>query len=211
MAKLTLQQVSSILGKSAITKLNPATAVATTGIQAGKAISKEVFGYDFVGLVIKIVIFFTVAYLAEIYIRAKIEIEKVIKDPDKQVAVGSAFFGLAGIAFNYLYQNFKTDKEDPEKIDPVSSDFWSNEKIDQLFSEKGFHGFNYWSMIKIIAILLVIAEFSQYLKMNKALRAKTSSFTIGIFTLIIIALGLTTIPELIKRVKGTDFNLEAMR
>ena len=52
MAKLTLQQVSSILGKSAITKLNPATAVATTGLQAGKAVSKEIFGYDFVGLIV---------------------------------------------------------------------------------------------------------------------------------------------------------------
>jgi len=61
MAKLTLQQVSSILGKSAITKLNPASAVATTGIKAGKQVSKEVFGYDFVGLVMKIVVFFAVS------------------------------------------------------------------------------------------------------------------------------------------------------
>ena len=54
MAKLTLQQVSSLLSKQAITKLNPTTAVASTGIQTGKQISKEIFGYDFVGLIIKL-------------------------------------------------------------------------------------------------------------------------------------------------------------
>ena len=54
MAKLTLQQVSNILGKSAITKLNPATAISTTGLQAGKQVSKERFGYDFVGLILKL-------------------------------------------------------------------------------------------------------------------------------------------------------------
>ena len=59
MAKLTLQEVSSILGKSA-TKLNPATAIAGGSIKAGKAVSKEMFGYDFVGLLMKIVVFFAV-------------------------------------------------------------------------------------------------------------------------------------------------------
>ena len=51
----------------------------------------------------------------------------------------------------------------------------------------------------------------RYLNQNKALGGKSSPMTIGIFTLIIVALGLTTIPELIQRVKGTDFNLEALR
>ena len=49
MAKLTLQQVSSILGKGAIAKLNPTTAVASGAIQAGKTASKEILGYDFAG------------------------------------------------------------------------------------------------------------------------------------------------------------------
>jgi hypothetical protein len=40
MAKLTLQQVSGILGKGVITKLNPASAVASGAIQVGKTASK---------------------------------------------------------------------------------------------------------------------------------------------------------------------------
>ena len=63
MATLTLQQVSKLLSKQAITKLNPASAVASTGIQAGKQVSKEIFGYDFVGLILKLVVFYGVALI----------------------------------------------------------------------------------------------------------------------------------------------------
>ncbi|MEO2147959.1 MAG: hypothetical protein ABGW56_02760 [Flavobacteriaceae bacterium] len=233
MAKLTLQEVSSILGKSA-TKLNPATAIAGGSIKAGKAVSKEMFGYDFVGLLMKIVVFFAVSYLAEIFIRGKIAVEEVLTgtiekvEAGKIVGEGGVFLGsssIAGMVFSYLYKS-TTGQEynwidttpldtstDNNKSNSKSglSNFWSNEKIKQLFSEQGFHGLNYWSVIKIIVILLVIAEFSQYLKMNKNLGGKSSSFTIAIFTLIIVVLGLTTVPELVKRIKTTDFNLEALR
>ena len=233
MAKLTLQEVSNILGKSA-TKLNPATAIAGGSIKAGKAVSKEMFGYDFVGLLMKIVVFFAVSYLAEIFIRGKIAVEEVITgtiekvEAGKIVGEGGVFLGsssIAGMVFSYLYKS-TTGQEynwiDTTPLDTSTDDnksnsksgfsnFWSNEKIKQLFSEQGFHGLNYWSVIKIIVILLVIAEFSQYLKMNKNLGGKSSSFTIAIFTLIIVVLGLTTVPELVKRIKTTDFNLEALR
>ena len=233
MAKLTLQEVSNILGKSA-TKLNPATAIAGGSIKAGKAVSKEMFGYDFVGLLMKIVVFFAVSYLAEIFIRGKIAVEEVLTgtiekvEAGKIVGEGGVFLGsssIAGMVFSYLYKS-TTGQEynwiDTTPLDTSTDDnksnsksgfsnFWSNEKIKQLFSEQGFHGLNYWSVIKIIVILLVIAEFSQYLKMNKNLGGKSSSFTIAIFTLIIVVLGLTTVPELVKRIKTTDFNLEALR
>jgi len=233
MAKLTLQEVSQILGKSA-TKLNPATAIAGGSIKAGKAVSKEMFGYDFVGLLMKIVVFFAVSYLAEIFIRGKIAVEEVITgtiekvEAGKIVGEGGVFLGsssIAGMVFSYLYKS-TTGQEynwidttpldtstDDSKTNSKSgfSNFWSNEKIKQLFSEQGFHGLNYWSVIKIIVILLVIAEFSQYLKMNKNLSGKSSYFTIGLFTLIIVVLGLNTVPDLIKRIKTTDFNLEALR
>ena len=233
MAKLTLQEVSNILGKSA-TKLNPATAIAGGSIKAGKAVSKEMFGYDFVGLLMKIVVFFAVSYLAEIFIRGKIAVEEVLTgtiekvEAGKIVGEGGVFLGsssIVGMVFSYLYKSttgqeynwIDTTPLDTSTDDSKSnsksgfSNFWSNEKIKQLFSEQGFHGLNYWSVIKIIVILLVIAEFSQYLKMNKNLSGKSSYFTIGLFTLIIVVLGLNIVPDLIKRIKTTDFNLEALR
>jgi hypothetical protein len=127
------------------------------------------------------------------------------------------------MVFSYLYKSTTGQEYDwnpestnvPTPTPTVSksglSNFWSNEKVRQLFSEEGFHGLNYWSIIKIIVILLVIAEFTQYLRMNKNLGGKSSPFTVAIFTLIIVALGLTTVPELIQRIKKTDLNLEAFR
>ena len=181
MAKLTLQQVSSILGKSAITKLNPATAVATTGIQAGKQVSKEIFGYDFVGLILKLVVFYGVALV-------------IAKVMEAIIFARGAFVILA----NTLGYNIPSADQLPQSLK-------------DLFGEQGVKGFKFWDIIKIVSILLVVAEFMRYVNTNKALGAKSSPMTIGIFTLIIVALGLTTIPELIQRVKGTDFNLEALR
>jgi len=180
MAKLTLQQVSSILGKSAITKLNPASAVATTGLQVGKAASKEIFGYDFVGLLVKLFVFYAVAFVFAKFMEGVIYAR-----------------GAFSIIANTLGFNIPTSEELPNSIK-------------DLFGE-GVKGFKFWDIIKIVSILLVTAEFMRYVNTNKALGAKASPMTIGIFTLIIVALGLTTVPELIKRVKGTDFNLESYR
>jgi hypothetical protein len=237
MAKLTSQQLFKLIQKSGVAKLNPATAIATTGIQAGNKILIDKIGYDFVGLLIKIVVFFAVSYLAEVFIRGKIAVEEVLTG---QISLGGkkGWFGgssIGGMIFGYLFKSATgqeynwdpTATNDPTKFKPPEgksqytgreedrpiglSNFWSNEKVKQLFSEQGFHGLNYWSIIKIIVILLVITEFTQYLRMNKNLGGKSSPFTIAIFTLIIVALGLNTIPDLIEKVKTTDFNLEAFR
>ena len=181
MAKFTLQQVSSILGKSPITKLHPASAVATTGIQVGKQVSKEIFGYDFVGLILKLVIFYGVALI-------------IAKVMESIIFARGAFVILA----NTLGYNVPSADQLPQSFK-------------DLFSETGIKGFKFWDIIKIVSILLVVAEFMRYLNQNKALGGKSSPMTIGIFTLIIVALGLTTVPELIQRIKGTDFNLEALR
>ena len=181
MAKLTLQQVSSILGKSAITKLNPASAVTTTGIQTGKQVSKEIFGYDFVGLILKLVVFYGVSFI----------ISKVM---EAIIFSRGAFVILA----NTLGFSIPNVDQFPQSLK-------------DLFGETGIKGFKFWDIIKIVSILLVTAEFMRYVNTNKALGAKSSPMTIGIFTLIIVALGLTTVPELIQRVKGTDFNLESLR
>lgn len=180
MAKLTLQQVSNILGKSAITKLNPATAISTTGLQAGKQVSKEIFGYDFVGLIVKLFVFYAVAFVFAKFMEGVIYAR-----------------GAFTIIANTLGFSIPSNEQLPQSLK-------------DLFGE-GVKGFKFWDIIKIVSILLVVAEFMRYVNTNKALGAKSSPMTVGIFTLMIVALGLTTVPELIQRVKGTDFNLEALR
>ena len=181
MAKYTSQQLFKLIQKSGVAKLNPATAVATTGIQAGKQISKEMFGYDFVGLIIKLAVFYGVALI-------------IAKVMEAIIWSRGAFTILA----NTLGFSIPSNEQLPQTLK-------------DLFSDQGVKGFKFWDIIKIISILLVTAEFMRYTNTNKALGAKSSPMTIGIFTLLIVALGLTTIPELIQRVKGTDFNLEALR
>ena len=180
MAKYTSQQLFKLIQKSGVAKLNPASAVATTGIQAGKQVSKEIFGYDFVGLIIKLFVFYAVAFVFS-------------KFMEGVIYARGAFVIIA----NTLGFNIPTSEQLPQSLK-------------DLFGE-GVKGFKFWDIIKIVSILLVTAEFFRYVNTNKALGAKSSPMTIGIFTLIILALGLTTVPELIKRVKGTDFNLEALR
>ena len=63
MAKsIPLQTISKILGKG-LSKVNPATFAVTSAVETGQQLSKEQFGYDFVGLGIKLFIYFTVALL----------------------------------------------------------------------------------------------------------------------------------------------------
>ena len=53
---------------------------------------------------------------------------------------------------------------------------------------------------------MVLFEFNRYVKNNPNTK---NALTIGLFVGIIAVLGLTTLPELVKRVKTTDFDLES--
>ncbi len=68
----------------------------------------------------------------------------------------------------------------------------------------GINGFKFWDIVKIVAILLVVAEFMRYMSNNQG--AKSSPMTIGIFIAIIVILGITTIPELKTRLQNTFNN-----
>tara|TARA_R110000822_G_scaffold214401_1_gene349447 strand:- start:104 stop:646 length:543 start_codon:yes stop_codon:yes gene_type:complete len=180
MAKLTGQQLLSALGKTGAL-VSPSATVTKSVIRSGKEASKEIFGYDFVGLIVKLAVFYGVALLFS-------------KFMEGVIYARGAFVIIA----NTLGFNIPSGDQFPQSLK-------------DLFGDTGIKGFKFWDIIKIVSILLVTAEFMRYTNTNKALGAKSSPMTIGIFTLLIVALGLTTIPELIKRVKGTDFNLEALR
>ncbi len=66
----------------------------------------------------------------------------------------------------------------------------------------GISGFKFWDIVKMIAIILVIAEFMGYMNRNKG---NTSPMTVGIFISILVILGATTVFDLKERLK-TTFN-----
>ena len=181
MTTISIQKMASMLSKGALTKINPATMAASTTLGAGKQLSKEIFGYDFVGLLIKLFIFYAVAFVFAKFMEAVI-------------FTRGAFTIIAGT----LGFKIPTSEQLPQSLK-------------DLFGEQGVKGLKFWDIVKIISILLVTAEFFQYLNNQKNSGGESSPMTIGIFTLIIISLGITTVPELVKRFKGMDFNLEELK
>ena len=207
MAKITQQQLVGLLGK-----LSPQTFVASQalkGVGKAKDIATEKFGYDFLGLGLRLLLFFAVAFLIEAYFKSKIAINEIINDPDKQVGIISGLFGLTGIVFNFLYQSFQQDK--PDEPTPITSEFFNNEALKAVFSEEGYHGFHYWDIIKIVALLLVVMEWRRFTAMTKATGGQVQPLTHGLFILFIVGLGLSIIPQFVAKIKHSYINPQAMR
>ena len=176
MAKgVSFQQISQVLGQ-AIKKGTPQQVIAREAISQGQTFLNEKFGYDFVGLGVKIVVYFLITFLFAKFMEAVI----FLKGGWVDVA------NLLGFSI--------------PKADQVP------ESLKKLF-DGGISGFKFWDIVKIILIILVIAEFIRYVNLPQ----KSSPMTIGIFLGIISILAITTFPELVKRIKLTDFNLEAMK
>ena len=169
-------QLGSVLaGMSPQAKIGQA--ITQKALGQSQEYSREIFGYDFGGLVVKLVIYFTIALLFSKFMEAVIYTRGVFV----------TFANLFGI-------NVPTADQIPDSIK-------------KLF-DGGIGGFKFWDLVKVVAILLITAEYFRYRKSNIN---NTSPMTTGIFVLLISVLAITTIPELIKRVKETDFNLEGLR
>ncbi len=184
------------------------------GAQAAKTaktvndIAIEKFSYDFSGLAIRLALFFAVAFLIEIYFKSKIAIDKTIRNPSTTI-INS--FGLGGILFNYLFNQFKEQADNPEVPTPEASDFFNNESLQKIFSPEGFHGFRFWDIIKIIAGILVLMEWNRFRNATQSSGGKVSPLTHGLFLLFVIGIGLSVVPDLVKKLKVTDFNLENLK
>ena len=181
MAKgVSIKQISQVLGQAIKKGGTPQTIIAKEGIGQARQFATEQFGYDFVGLIVKLTIFFTVALVFAKFMEAVI-------------FVRGGFVLLA----NVLGFQIPSAEQIPDSLK-------------KLFNG-GVGGFKFWDIVKLVAIALVVAEFVMYLSNQKNSGGKPSPMTIGIFVLIFSLLGITTVPELYKRIKGTDFNLEALR
>lgn len=168
---VSLQQVTSLIGRAVSKGKTPQIAIATGAASGAQEFLTEKFGFDFVGLIIKLAIYFLVALVFAKFMEAVI------------------FLRGGFIAFANLFGlKIPTAEMLPESLK-------------KLF-DGGVGGFKYWDIVKLIAIILVIGEFIRYINIPQ----KSSPLTIGIFLLIISALAITTLPELAKRLKMTDFN-----
>jgi len=146
--------------------------------QEATGVSKELFGYDFIGLITKIVIFNVIAYLFAKFMEA--------------VILGTNFtnsFVLGAARLFGVTLPSKTTLPAP---------------IVELF-ETGYgeHKIKYWDFVKALTTALIVFEAVQYYRANKNLGGQVSPFTIGIFTLLVSAMTLVTVPEIMQRLKGS--------
>jgi len=175
---VTASTIGKLLKNAKLGQAGLALTAAQVGKDELKAISLREYNYDFVGLVTKLVVYFTLSLLFAKFMEA--------------VILGRGFYKTLANLFGYNI--------------PASTEF--PKFLTDLFGEDGVKGFKFWDIVKIGAILMVLMEFMRYSKNNPSTK---SPLTIGIFVVLITILGLTTLPELIKRVKTTDFDLESLR
>ena len=155
-------------------------------------------------MVIKLSVFFAVAYAIQIYIKGKIEIEKIVRNPASTAPI---FFGVAGIIFNFLFTQFQKDSA---TVTPEPSQLFGNDTLQSLFSEEGWHGLKYWDLIKIVAALLILMEWNSFRRQTNATGGKVAPLTTGVFLLMVLAIGLTAVPDLIKTLKSKNFSKEVL-
>ena len=155
-----------------------AIAQGAVGGQQAASISKEMFGYDFIGLLTKLTIFYVIAYLFAKFMEA--------------IIYGGNFLNSFILGAGSLF-GLKIPKKEvfPKVLVDLFIDGYGPQKI------------VYWDIVKALSLALVVFEGIQYFNANKKNGGDISPMTLGIFSLIIGGIGLVTIPELVNRNKPT--------
>jgi len=146
------------------------------GSKAAKNISMELYGYDFVGLITKLLVLFTISLI----------ISKVM---EMIILTRGFFVSLA----NLIGFTIPSADQVPESLKKLFVD--------------GYQGLKFWDFIKILAILLVVAEYMAFHKSTEQQGGKVAPMTTGVFAVITLGLSIITIPELMQKIKRMDFNL----
>jgi hypothetical protein len=162
------QFVAPVLGAAGLGKI---------GTKIAKDFSKREFGYDFIGLGVKLIVYFGVALLGAKYFELTNGLSGVF----------AAIFGVLGL-----------------KAPPNNTNIWLAKLFsdDGIFwnpsTMQGLRGLNYWKFIQFGAIVLVIWEGYRYYDEN---RDRASPLTLGVFFIIIFFLSLTVFPDLIQKIR----------
>jgi len=138
------------------------------GLKASREYSASVLGYDFIGLISRLVVFFLAAFLINAYFQATIS--------------GNIWLNSLG---SFVGMKF-----------PQTLPQW----VTDLFTV-GYHNVNFWQIVQIIAIILVIVEHTQYDKKLKLQNETPNATTTAVFAMIALGLSLITFPQIIQKIK----------
>ena len=144
------------------------------GSKQASAISVDLFKYDFMGLTVKLIIYFTIAYAINKFFEA--------------IIFGSGIM-ISAVAFFGVHL--------PSTIpEPMRKFFTDGISI-------GTTGFSvkFWDIVKIVSVLLVLVEMMNYIQTQKQVGLKPNSMTLGVFAMFITLLSFITFPELVSRIQ----------
>ena len=65
----------------------------------------------------------------------------------------------------------------------------------------GYKGINFWQIVQIISILLILVEYTQYDKKLKLQNEKPNATTTAVFAMLALGLALITFPTMIQKIK----------
>ena len=192
--------------------------------------SVSVLGYDFVGLISRLVVFFGIAFLINAYFIASIKGNIWLNSAAKvfgfsfpqtlpqwlvdlfTVGIGPKPFEPTMTSEEFLAgQNYQEGRFNPPNWDK-SYDYGSAQHRQADPDYFNGHTFptitiTFWQIIQVIALILVIVEAFQYSRMLKEKTLehpngqKPNVTTLAVFSLLALGLSLITFPQIIQKVQ----------
>lgn len=154
---------------------------ANLGRQILTKIATEIIGYDFFGLLTKLLFYYTFAFLINQYFRA--------------VIFGSGIIQTAATLFGI--------KLDTALSNTVKQFFTSGFRIKIGLPDANLGQMyilmSFWDVVNILGFFLVSGEAFAYYNTNKKAGGQFSWFTVGIFSLVIAGLGMIAFAKLFQR------------
>lgn len=143
-----------------------------SGLITSGALSKSLIGYNFVDLMVKLIIFYTVALIIS-------KIMELIIFAQSGLSTAASLFGIPL----------------PSTVPNAVRKLFS-----EGYNVAGMK-FKFWDLIKLLAVVLVVMEMLRYMEFQKAAGMKPEPMTVGVFVLIISAVAILSIPELYQMIK----------
>ena len=186
------------------------------GIKASRDYSVSVLGYDFIGLVSRLAIFFLTAFLVNSYMIASIKGGIWLNS-----LAGLFGFSLPQTLPQWLIDLFTvglgskgfTVSETPTAEGQFNPPNWDKPydygSIEHRQAEPNYIPplptagltITFWQLVQIIGILLVVFEYFQYNRKLKEEGKKPNATTMAVFAMIGIGLSLITFPQMITKFK----------
>jgi len=187
------------------------------GLRQTKKYSVSILGYDFVGLVSRLAIFYLVSFLVNSYMIATIKggiwlntvaalFGASLPQTLPQWLIDLFTVGLGSKGFTVSATPTAPGQFNPsgwdKPYDYGSIEHHQAENIEGKLVQTGGITITFWQIVQIISILLVVLEYYQYSKKLKDEDDKKPNVTtMAVFAMLGIGISLVTFPTMIHKIK----------